>query len=251
MDQNGTRYDRYRMSPEEFSVTLLLSAGFFFAIGLLFYENLYISLALAAIGILYIPRRKKNLIAKRKDLLKLQFRDALYFISVSLSAGKSFETALADAENTLGKMYPDRNADILKELGLINARIMMNITVESALNDFAARSGIEEIRNFADVFSISKRAGVNLIEVIKNTSSLIREKIEVKNEIANYIAGKKLEQKILSLTPFVLVFFLKSTSSDFLLPLFTTLQGRAAMTVALLLLLAGYLISKKIMDIEV
>lgn len=251
MDHDGIQYDSYRMKPEEFIITLVLAMGFFFMVGMIFYDNIVISLFLSGLGISYIPSRKKDLIKKRKELLKLQFKDALYFVSVSLSAGKSFETALIDAERTLLKVYPDKNADILVELELINARIMMNIPVEQTLNDLAQRSHIEEIKNFADVFSISKRAGANLVEVIKNTSSLIREKIEVKNEIENFIAEKKLEQKILSLTPFVLVFVIKATSSDFLVPLFNTLQGRLVMTVALLMLLAGFLISKKIMNIQV
>lgn len=251
MDYDGIQYDRYRMKPEEFIITLLLAMGFFFMVGMIFYDNLVISLVLSGLGISYIPGRIKDLIKKRKELLKLQFKDALYFVSVSLSAGRSFEMALVDAERTLENVYPDKNADILMELELINARVMMNIPVEQALNDLAKRSHIEEIKNFADVFSISKRAGANLVEVIKNTSSLIREKIEVKNEIENFIAGKKLEQKILSLTPFVLVFVIKATSSDFLSPLFDTMPGRTVMTIALLMLLAGFLISKKIMNIEV
>ncbi len=127
----------------------------------------------------------------------------------------------------------------------------MNIPVEEALDDFAQRTQVEEVKNFSDVFSISKRAGANLVEVIKNTSNVIREKIEVKQEIENLIVGKKLEQKILSLTPFVMVYLIKSSSSGFLDPLFYTTAGRVVMTIALLLLLVGHLISKKIMNIEV
>ncbi len=183
--------------------------------------------------------------------MKLQFKDALYFISVSLSSGKSFETALVDAQRALERVYPDKNALIIKELELINARVTMNISVEQALADLADRVRVEEIKNFADVFTISKRAGVNLVEVIRNTSNMIREKIEVKQEIENLVAGKKLEQKILSLTPFLMVYVIKSSSSGFLDPLFSTAAGRMVMTVALLLLLAGYLLSKRIMNIEV
>ena len=88
------------------------------------------------------------------------------------------------------------------------------------------------------------------MEVIRNTSNMIREKIEVKQEIENP-AGKKLEQKILSLTPFLMVYVIKSSNGGFLDPLFSTAAGRMVMTVALLLLLAGYLLSKRIMNIEV
>ncbi|NLU32057.1 MAG: pilus assembly protein TadB [Clostridiaceae bacterium] len=251
MENEAIRYDQYRMKLGELVLNLLMAMGFFFLVGMIFYDHLVISLVLSLLGITWIPGRKRELARKRKELVKLQFKDALYFISVSLSTGKSFETALIDAQQALERVYPDKNALIIKELELINARVMMNMPVEQALADFADRVQLEEVKNFSDVFSISKRAGANLVEVIKNTSNMIREKIEVKQEIENLVAGKKLEQKILNLTPFVLVFVIKSSSSGFLDPLFTTAAGRVVMTVALLLMLIGNLISKKIMNIEV
>jgi len=251
MEQEIIQYDQYRMKPQELILNLVLAMGFLFLVGMIFYDQWLMASFLSLLGIAWIPGRKRELARRRKELVKLQFRDALYFISVSLSAGKSFETALLDAQQALEKVYPDKNAIIIKELELINARVMMNVPVEQALNDFAQRVQIEEVKSFADVFSISKRAGVNLVEVIKNTSGMIREKIEVKQEIENLIAGKKLEQKILSVTPFVMVYIIKSSSSEFLDPLYATAAGRVVMTVALLLLLAGHLIAKKIMNIEV
>ena len=251
MDHEPIRYDTYRMKPGKFILSLLLAMGFCFLVGMIFYDHLIISSLLSLLGIAWIPGRKKELARRRKELVKLQFKDALYFISVSLSSGKSFETALVDAQRALERVYPDKNALIIKELELINARVTMNISVEQALADLADRVRVEEIKNFADVFTISKRAGVNLVEVIRNTSNMIREKIEVKQEIENLVAGKKLEQKILSLTPFLMVYVIKSSSSGFLDPLFSTAAGRMVMTVALLLLLAGYLLSNRIMNIEV
>lgn len=251
MDKEVIQYDKYRMSPEEFILNLLLAMGFLFLVGMIFYDHWGIAAILSLLGFAWIPGRKKELAKRRKELVKLQFKDALYFLSVSLSAGKSFETALLDAQQAMEKVYPDKNALIIKELELINARIMMNTPVEQALEDFARRVQIEEIRNFADIFSISKRAGANLVEVIKNTSGMIREKIEVKQEIENFIAEKKMEQKILSVMPFVMIYVIKATSSEFLDPLYNTAAGRLIMTVALLLVLAGHLIAKKIMDIEV
>lgn len=251
MDKEVIQYDKYRMSPEEFILNLLLAMGFLFLVGMIFYDHWGIAAILSLLGFAWIPGRKKELAKRRKELVKLQFKDALYFLSVSLSAGKSFETALLDAQQAMEKVYPDKNALIIKELELINARIMMNTPVEQALEDFARRVQIEEIRNFADIFSISKRAGANLVEVIKNTSGMIREKIEVKQEIENFIAEKKMEQKILSVMPFVMIYVIKATSSEFLDPLYNTAAGRLIMTAALLLVLAGHLIAKKIMDIEV
>ena len=119
----------------------------------------------------------------------------------------------------------------------------MNISVEQALADLADRVGwrIKTLR----MSSPFPNGQVSTWWKLSEHINMIREKIEVKQEIENLVAGKKLEQKILSLTPFLMVYVIKSSSSGFLDPLFSTAAGRMVMTVALLLLLAGYLLSKE------
>lgn len=239
------------MKPEEFILSLILAMGFCFCVGLIFYENIIISAVLSLVGVFYIPMRKKEQLRKRRETLNLQFKDALYFLSVSISAGKSFETALMDTERALMGIYPDQECDMIRELEIINKLILMNTPVEKAFYDLAGRSGVEDIKNFADVVSISKRAGANLIEVINDTSAAIREKIEMRQEIDNLIAAKRFEQKILTVMPFILVLLLKSSGSDFMAPLMNTAHGHFIMTIALIMILIGILTGRKIMHIEV
>lgn len=66
----------------------------------------------------------------------------------------------------------------------------MNENIESILKDFATRSGIEEIHHFADVFSVCKRSGGNLVEIISTTSRMIGERIEIKQEIETSLTSK-------------------------------------------------------------
>ncbi|HHU89763.1 MAG TPA: pilus assembly protein TadB [Clostridiaceae bacterium] len=245
------QYDVYKLKPEELIITLLLAVGICFLIGLIFYENLVIAAFLSLAGILYIPFYKKEQLRKKKETLTIQFKDALYFLSVSLSAGKSIETAMSDTYKAMLGIYPDKNSDIIKELEIVNHKILMNEPIEKVFYDLAERSKIEDIKSFADVIMISKRAGGNLIEVIKNTSDTIREKVEIQNEIENLISGKKFEQKVMSIVPFGLVLFLKSSGSDYLEPLMATPFGRIIMTIALIMILSGQLIGHKIMNIEV
>ena len=73
----------------------------------------------------------------------------------------------------------------------------MNENIESILKDFAERSGIEEIQHFADVFGF-KRTGGNLVEIIRTTTRMISERIEIKQEIETSLAAKRQEQRILS-----------------------------------------------------
>jgi tight adherence protein B len=126
----------------------------------------------------------------------------------------------------------------------------MNENIEDILKDLAVRSEIEEIHHFANVFSVCKRTGGNLIEVIRTTSGMISERIEIKQEIETGLSGKKQEQRILSLSPVAMVIFISGMSGEFMEPLFTTAAGRVVMTFCLMMIGLGAFISNRIMNIK-
>ena len=64
-----------------------------FMLGYVFYRHPLPSLLLALFGSLYPRQRKKELIRRRKEELKLQFQQALYMLSTSLMQAKSLESA--------------------------------------------------------------------------------------------------------------------------------------------------------------
>lgn len=55
----------------------------------------------------FIPVRTKQLLDKRKETLKLQFRDFLDDLSTSLGTGKNIENAFLAAENDLKNQYEE------------------------------------------------------------------------------------------------------------------------------------------------
>ena len=79
---------------------------------------------------------------------------------------------------------------------------------------------------------------------------MISEHIEIKQEIETGLSGKKQEQRILSLSPVAMVIFISYMSGDFMEPLFVTSEGRIIMTISLILIGLGVLISNRIMDIQ-
>ena len=58
-------------------------------------------------------------------------------------------------------------SDIVKEVEIITTGLHNNITIESMLEDFATRSGLEDIESFAVTFAVANRLGGNLNSVIK------------------------------------------------------------------------------------
>lgn len=246
-----TDYDVYIMSHREKLLYTLLAAVVIFIVGMIFYQRPILALILSAASIKFPQIRTKQIIKKRKKELNTQFKDMLYALSSSMSAGRSLEMAFQDALRDLEVIYPDPETPIMQETTYILRCISTNMTVEDAISQFARRAHIEDIENFADVIRICKRSGGNLIEVIRSTSQMITDKIETKNEIETVITAKKFESRIMTCTPIVMVAVLSSSSPDYMEPVFTTVVGAIVMTVAIALFVVSFFIGEKIMNIEV
>ena len=80
---------------------------------------------------------------------------------------------------------------------------------------------------------------------------MIGDKIETKNEIETTITAKKFESRVLTVVPIFMVAVLSFSSPDYMAPVFNTVVGAIAMTVAIILFVIAFFISEKIMDIEV
>lgn len=246
-----TDYDQYNMSPREYLFYTAAAALVIYMVGYIFYHSHWLSMLITPAAMLYPKVRTKETIKRRKNNLNLQFRDMIYSLSSSLTAGKSVELAFKDVLKDLEILYPDPATDIIAESEYIVRKIEMNETIETALQDFAGRSHLEDIENFADVFRTCKRTGGNIVEIIRNTSNIISDKIEIKQEIETLLAAKKFEQKVLNVVPIVLMVILSSSAGDYMAPIFSTAAGRIATTVSMALLFTGYMISQSIMNIEV
>lgn len=250
-DRGPIDYDIYLMTIKERIFYIIIAALAIYVVGFIFYRSHSISLLLTPLAILYPRIRTKDIIKKRKRELNLQFKEALYALSSSLSAGKSIEMAFRDCLKDLIILYPAPDTYIIREFQYIVIRLDMNETIEDVLMDFANRAHLEDVSNFVDVFATSKRTGGNIIEIIKNTSKVIADKIHIKNDIETMLSEKKLEQKLLNIIPIGLIVILSMNAADYMEPVFNTTFGRAMMTISIILLGIAFIISKKIMDIEV
>ena len=247
----GTNYGTYEMRLFEKILYILAATLFFVFIAYVFFRSFFLGVLFSPLALLYPKRRTVQIIEKRKNELNLQFKDMLYALSSSLSAGSSIEYAFMKLPSDLSILYPGKDSFIMKEAKLVSAKLDMNETIESVLEDFAERAHIEDIENFSEVFSTCKRTGGNLVEVMKNTSNIINDRIEIREEMRTMLAEKRFEQKVLNIMPLFLVIILSVSSPEYMEPVFTTVLGRIAMFFSVLLFGAAYLISQKISKIEV
>ncbi|MFD2630924.1 type II secretion system F family protein [Oceanobacillus kapialis] len=245
-------YAVYRLSLKEYVFYAIIACAFFAFVGYLFYESIVATIVLGALGLLYPRIQRKSLLNKRKEKLKLQFKEAIASLSSSLAAGRSIENSFREVVADLYLLYPDPNTLIIQEFEIINRRIENGETIENALLDFSNRSDIEDIQNFANVFITCKRTGGNLVEVIRRTSDIISEKIDIQQEVAVMVAQKKFESRIMSIAPLGMILLLKYSAEDYLAPMYQwSSRGPIFMTVCLGILVFSYWYGQRIMDIKV
>lgn len=244
-------YSVYEMSLLEKSIHVVLAAVVIYVFAFIFYRSHVISLLCTPLSLLYPRIRKAELLARRRKELNLQFKDMLYSLSSSLSAGKSMENSFREILRDLSVLYPDPCDYIIIEVEQMARRLEMNETVEAVLSDFARRAHMEDVDNFVDVFQTCKRAGGNMVEVMRNTSGIINDRIEIGQEIDMMLAERRFEQKILNVMPVLMIVLLSATAWEYMKPVFTTTAGRLVMTIAIGILAGAFFLSRKIMDIRI
>ncbi len=216
----------------------------------LFFRSLPAFVLLLGAAPLFFREQKNNLRRKQRRELTNQFLDGIQLMLAALQAGYSPENALREASKELRKIY-SADAVIVREFYRMDAQIRLSRNLEELLLEFGRRSGIPDILSFAEVFLTAKRTGGDLIAVIKNTISCVRQKQETMQEIETCLAGKAMEQNIMSAIPMLILAYVGFTSPGFLDVMYTTPLGIGTMVVCFLVYLLAYIWGQRIVRIEV
>lgn len=253
-----TRWKQQKMKKEELyqvELTFKLMAcmeGIALALFLsyLFYESIYAAIILAPCGVLLYQRKVKQKQEQMKWQLNLQFQDALAGMTAALSAGYSVENSINEALDGLRCIYKETDL-IVEQFQWMTQRLRLNDTIEQTFFEFADRSKIDDIQNFAWILYTAKRTGGDLLQITRSTSHMIRERIEVNREVQTVIAAKRLESNIMSLVPAGIIIYLKLCCKGFLEPLYHNTAGMIVMSIVVILYAVAYLCAERLVRIEV
>ena len=258
-------YRVYVFGAREKVLFSLLTFGIGGAVGLIFYGGLFKAngeTTLATVisncvvfcligGIaskIFIPTIREKLRKKRITRLKTQFRDFLTTLSTAMSGGMNVQDSLISAYRDMEVQY-SKDAYMVKEIAEMLSGIQNNIALENMLADFGYRSGVDDISNFATVFSTCYRTGGNLKEVLRRTTSIISDKMVIAEEIETTLTSNKMQMMIMNVIPIFLVLMMKSMSSEFS-EAFASVVGVIATSVSVAIFIAAYVLGQKIMDIK-
>lgn len=247
--QQVIHYDRYKLTPVDIISGWAIGAASAGVASYTFYRSLPVFILMFPAVMAYPLYRRKSLRQKRLQELNLQFKEGILVLSSFLSAGYSIENALAASEKELELLYGEQGM-INREFSYMAEQQQMNRPVEALMLEFGERSGLEDIENFARIFSAAKRSGGQLVPVINHTVIMIQDKLQVQEEIKTLTASKQFEQKVMNLIPFFIILYIDGTSPGFFDIMYETLMGRVLMTVCLAVYVFSCLLSRKILQIE-
>lgn len=216
---------------------------------MIFYQNWFAAaLVGTALCIVYPELCRNFLREKRKRILVREFREVLYSLITALRAGRSLERAL---EAVWQDMDPIATPLLYVEWQIMLRRLQVNVPAEECLKELAQQCDIEEIQSLAEVIEISKRSQGDIVKILENTVGLLRDKIEIQEEVHVILAKKRMEQKIINLMPFIILGMLLLISPEYLAPLYESIKGRLIMSACVLLTAGSFWLSRRIAEIEI
>lgn len=246
----GEDYGSYRLSLREWLLYGGCGAGVCGLAAYTFYRSMTAFFILLPFGLLYPIYKKRDLKLERIRKLGLQFKEGILILASFLGAGYSLENGLAMSVRELEGLY-GREGMITEEFAALGAGLRMNRQPEQLLMEFGLRSGLEDVDHFAQIFASARKSGGELVEIINYTAGIIRDKVQVQEEIHTITASRVFEQKIMDGIPFVIILYIDFTSPGFFRVMYETSMGRGVMTACLAVYAGALLLAKKVLEIEV
>ena len=152
---------------------------FVFGIGVIFYIYYHVLPIAVAGGLLLAILQEKNyagtVMRRRQARLRLQFKEFLDIIAISVSggSGRSMENAVIESLREL-RMVFNEDADIVREIALIvNEYERAGIPMADSFMELGERSEIDDIVSFATIYKTIEGKTSDFGYIIARTSTTL------------------------------------------------------------------------------
>lgn len=205
------------------------------------------SVLIAALGLLLplaVRRFVKFKLQRQRKGFGEQLADNLQVISSALRAGHSLVGAMAVA-------VTDAPQPTKRELERVVADERLGVPLEDGLSVVARRMDNRDLEQVMLVASLQRETGGNTAEVVDRVADTVRERADLLRMIMTLTAQGRISRWIVTALPVVLALMISVINPNYLDPLFQTSAGHFMLVVAVILLVSGSLVIKKIVNIKV
>lgn len=221
-----------------------LAAGFVALIAGIWLVNPYVA-PFMAIGCFVGPflwlswKRKRRLTA-----FASQMPDAMELVARALRAGHS----LASGLHVVAEEMP---APISKEFARVYEEQNLGIQLEDAMTNMLRRVPNLDLKFFVTSVMIQRQTGGDLAEILDRIGYIVRERFKILGQVKALSAEGRLSGVVLIALPIGLFLMMIWLKPDYISMLWTEPAGVKMSIIALVLMIIGAFVIKKIVDIKV
>jgi tight adherence protein B len=200
-------------------------------------------LVLAAVPPIGLNMWVRNKARKVRDDFGEQLPENLDVLASALRAGHS----LAGAMGVVADEAPEPSK---REFARVVTDEQLGIPLDEALEVCAKRMQSSDMDQLAVLALVQREAGGNTAEVLDQVTSNIRARMDVRRLVRVLTTQGKFSSWVVAGVPVGVLLFLLLFSPDFLSPLFHNLIGQVFAIGAVVMMMCGFLIIRKIVRIE-
>jgi tight adherence protein B len=201
---------------------------------------LVLAMGSAILPTLYVRLRQRQRIRAFNN----QLEDVLNLIVAAMRAGYS----LLQSFDYVSRRLPDPAAT---QFARVVREVSLGLSMDEALGNLLIRAESEDLELIATAIAIHNEVGGNLTIILESVSHTIRERVRIKREIRSLTAMQRGSAYILVALPFVVGGILFVMSPTYMMRLFEPGPTLCIPLGAVVCMAVGFVITRRIMDIEV
>lgn len=246
ISRNLARAD-LKFRPAEFIAVMVISAFGTALLSLILTRSLLISVPLGILGA-FIPNIWVQMsIGNRLKKFDNQLGDMLNLMVNGLRAGFSTLQAMEAVSRELP-------APISAEFHRVVQEIQLGIPMEEALDHILRRITSDDLDMVITAINVQREVGGNLAEILDTISYTIRERVRIRGEISALTAQGRATAWVISALPITLMALLFLVNRPYLMQFFnpeTRMCGIPLLILAAIMIVSGFLITQKIVNIDI
>jgi tight adherence protein B len=193
-----------------------------------------------ALPLVHLRRKQRARLKKFEE----QLPEAVDMLVNAMKSGYSLQAAM----KFVGE---EMNTPLGPEFTRLYDEQRLGMEVRNALLNLQDRIDTLDCKMFVTALLIQRESGGNLAEVLTNLATLMRERVGLRGQIDTLTAEPRMSAVVLGLLPVALFLAVFMLNRDYLTPLWTTTAGRVLSIYGIISVVMGYVILRKIGQIDI
>lgn len=173
-----------------------------------------------------------------------QLPEAIDLMARALRAGHS----LAAVMEMLGQEIPE---PLGAEFRILHEEQSLGLPTREAILHLVDRLPLDNLRFLATAILVQNETGGNLTQILDKTAVVMRERVRLRGQLRIYTAQGRVTGWILGAMPFIMFALISLVNPGYERILFTDPLGIRMVYIGMIMLVAGILVIRKIVDVKV